>query len=347
MLLKTVDIYRFDDGWRWVRIVGGEEVFVPAVAAVSATDVATIHVAITVGVDGDLTDWLPRHHHVPIFLDFLDEVYLVLQDPSGNSKVLFRAEVGGNIFGMELFSSGYTNARQVGGLWEVDDDSPLPVKEGLVARAWPLAIELYADVDQVQFGIAENAIKLPNVLPDRVWNRMAEREAQISTSEDALEALRYAFADLKGSVRPRDHSFDRALIADIFISPPPESLCDQSALGFAVIFSPQGNRRARSTGRWSELRPSPRRAYPREWMVTYEGGVGSKGETFLKALDGAIPNYGGRLMKKSEFDALWDAIVVPGEAMFDPEPYFLLDAPHPAFLPLDTFLALAREEGLL
>jgi len=274
-MLESVDIYRFDDGWRWVRLVSGQ-----------------VFYASGLRVEMDLK----RH------------VYLVLEDLTGKAHVLFKAEIGGNIFGMAFFSPG--------NLWEMDDASPLPVKGGLVARAWPLGTELNADVDEVQFGMAENVILLPQVLPDRVWQRMAERESEVSTPQEALDALRYAFADLDARVVPRDHSFDRALIADIFVPP---------ALSFQLIFGQE----------------------VREWMVTHEDGKGSKGTTFVEALDGAVPNYGGPVLRKSEFDALWDDIVVPGEGTFDPEPYFLLDVPHPAFLPLDTFVALAREEGLL
>jgi len=299
MLFDSVDIYRFDDGWRWVRLVSMRPIW-PG----SKPGSPFHHPIFFDGISG-----------VTIAIDPKRYIYLVLMDPNDKSWALFRSkfyEETIHIFEMVLYSSGI--------LWEADHEGGGPVKEGLVARAWPLGTELHADVEEVQNTMADNAIKLPMVLPDRVWERMAEAEPQIVTEKDALAALRHAFADLATiTTAPVDPYEGSRHIVNINVLP---------SFSLQVFFGDA----------------------PREWALNYEDGATGRygrGRTFVEALNGAAPAYGGPLLKKSEFDALWDAIVVPGEAMFDPEPYFLLDAPHPAFLPLDTFLALAREEGLI
>lgn len=166
-MLTTVDIYRFDDDWRWVRIVGA------TADALCKEDWR---------LDSRSDGW----HRTPrVGLDLDDKVYLALIGPAaikhddlGNATIIeegieavLKSSFGETIFDFMLFSSYFDPNR-------------------LLGRAWPLATELTVDVDGVQHSMAYGQIKLPQVLPDRVWDRMAAVEGQIADKSDAIRLMR-------------------------------------------------------------------------------------------------------------------------------------------------------------
>jgi len=310
-MLKTVDIYRFDDGWRWVRVVGPESVCLEREWWSQF-------------VKG--TSWLDNWKGIGLDLNHKDKyTYLMLMSPDGIEAVLVGTlgdvsvtgvrsppvVVGEEIFDLTVYAPGEA--------------------QNLLGRIWPLATEITADVNTVAYSMADGAIELPQVLPDRVWERMEAVESQISTPEEAHKALEYAFEGLTEAYwtmgqyhRGQWWPGTEAKYPHVELDPP-------HLVDISIVFQPE----------------SP--ATERGWAVfdgTTHAWMGD-GPTFAKAMNQAKPQGGGPILRKSELDAMWDQIVVPGEGTLNPEPYRLLDAPHPAFLPLDTFVALARDEGLL
>jgi len=174
-MFDSVDIYRFDDGWRWVRIVACETPPnwpIPRLPAEAWSQFDKD--ALVSRAEGM---WRVAIH------DLNRRVYLALMSPKGIEAVL-TGRLDSTIFDLQVYTP--LNRKK-------SPESPIDLGLG---RVWPIATEITADVDAVAYAMARGDIPLPTVLPDRVWDRMAAVEDQVVTGPDAIAALRHAFADM-------------------------------------------------------------------------------------------------------------------------------------------------------
>jgi hypothetical protein len=288
-----VPIYIFDDGWMWVRVL-------------SNPFYRTADTALT--IPSTKLGLYPVQTHAILALVAPSDAdpppptrlqRLGYADPTP-VRALLSGEAPTNIF--DLHWHGHS----------IDD---------LLGRVWPLAVELVNDPNEAQYSMASGNIELPQVLPDYIWEFMAEREPSIERGPDALKAVWDTFKPIAYSLS----SSSRAGEYHTYVVVRPSIELD-------IVFYPGG--------------PNADRAWAIRDNTTREQL--SWGKTFVEAMDKQpAPMHAGPILKKSAYDAMWDQVVLPGEPTLDVEAYVLVDAPHPALGPIDTFVAVARAQELL
>lgn len=213
--------------------------------------------------------------------------------------------------------------------WQLSQDQ-------LISYAWPLAFELDADENMVGYTTAWAEIPLPQRVPDRFMERMAAEQDTVSSVSEANALLLRATHGLARHIAPKV----KEETGDWY---GPDATTGQSRWHIRAL--------ANKDGVAFTFPPSVELFVwwlDGHWHIEDHstGELLAQGPDFVEALEWSYQDTAGPILPDTLYEQHFEESTVAGEAMFDPEPYFLLNLPHPALQPTDTFLALARVEGL-